>query len=299
MSLGDWMSAEFGKRLAATDQGHAVTGAHFRFMDLPSELRMMVYDHVTSCYVCPHTKNNDPYEDFQIRVYHPYWATNNNPKVRLNTSHGLIFLRPTELNGVCRQIRAEFKDATWGPKTFTLFYEHARFNRFVPYLSALRPKFALQKIMIDFTNYHYLQFLGIHPGTHAGFTPWDGDAGIAKLRDLTTVHHVHFQFTVIPPQPRQTDNSMISYNTWDPWGHIIRPGVHTGIQGSCQRTFVDWFFTLALADIRHIPRITFGGNVKDSTKAKWEAIFQDEREGKMYDFAEAIAAIQSIPLRHL
>jgi hypothetical protein len=49
---------------------------------------------------------------------------------------------------------------------------------------------------------------------------------------------------------------------------------------SCQMLFVHWYLTLAYAHIVFVPRITFSGHVKRSTRARWGAIFasgQSER----------------------
>lgn len=64
---------------------------------------------------------------------------------------------------------------------------------------------------------------------------------------------------------------------------------------TCQKILVDWFLTLALAYIRHVPHISISGYVKNSTSAKWEAIFEDERQGMQHDM---FAQIQNILSMH-
>jgi hypothetical protein len=68
---------------------------------------------------------------------------------------------------------------------------------------------------------------------------------------------------------------------------------------SCQKTFVDWFLTLAFDDLRHIPILTYSGHIKNSTRQKWDKILHEERHGKVHDSSREIEGIQSTPLQNL
>ena len=69
---------------------------------------------------------------------------------------------------------------------------------------------------------------------------------------------------------------------------------------SCQKTFVDWFFMLAWEDVRQIPRVTFSGHVKNSTREKWEDMFKANTKEKLkLEFGEEITAIQATPWQDL
>jgi hypothetical protein len=80
---------------------------------------------------------------------------------------------------------------------------------------------------------------------------------------------------------------------------LVQNGTWSDPDISCQRILVNWFLTLAFAHIHQILRITLSDHIKDSVRAKWEAIFQNECNSISHDLSSDIQHILSTPWQHL
>jgi hypothetical protein len=114
---------------------------------------------------------------------------------------------------------------------------------------------------------------------------------ICDLANFPMLEHLSFHFHILPP--KQIDNEVV-YSR-DPW--LRADPERTEV--SCQKAFVNVFLTLALEHIRHIPKITLSGHVKDSTRRKWESILRDEKMGVRHDISGRLARLRDIPYKYL
>ena len=85
----------------------------------------------------------------------------------------------------------------------------------------------------------------------------------------------------------------------DPWGYLGPYNGHEslcdfggsragqGFSTSCQKLIIDWILTFAKPCLEGIPKVILSGYIKHSTKLKWEAIFEDERNGICHDMSAA------------
>ncbi|KAJ4359663.1 uncharacterized protein N0V89_000219 [Didymosphaeria variabile] len=66
----------------------------------------------------------------------------------------------------------------------------------------------------------------------------------------------------------------------------------------CYKVSIDWYLRTLLGQIRHLiqrgrfNRIVVSGHVKHSTRAMWETIFADEKQGVVHDMAEEMQLIR-------
>jgi hypothetical protein len=107
-----------------------------------------------------------------------------------------------------------------------------------------------------------------------------------RIPELPSLQYLNFHFQTSLPFWGQS-----AYDSHDPW---LRVGIAVGTtRVSCQKVFVDWFFTLAFDSLRHVPLVSYSGHIKDSTRRKWDKIFQDERDEKrVHGFSREITGIQ-------
>jgi hypothetical protein len=161
---------------------------------------------------------------------------------------------------------------------------------------------SLTRLFLSFSNAQYLELLGMRDGGHDGFAaiqvPY---ADISVVQTLPALVYLNFHFSAYwRARDVAEDAPPLSYS--DPWEETSFDafGGVIGVIISCQKVFVDWFFTLALHKIRGINHISFTGDVKRSTRTRWELIFENERQVRgSYDMTHDIALIESTPRNKL
>jgi hypothetical protein len=190
---------------------------------------------------------------------------------------------------VSRQVRAEFLD--FAKKSTTLhFQEYLTLIEMIPHLQSNE----LRRISLGFSNSVWFDFLGFMKSpTHnphaaqmqvpqAPYAPY-----IQVLQTIGTLEQLNLHFQVTPPREYVVDGYLYSgpvhWTGHDPWNHC--GSVWFQKEVACQRDVVDWILTLALPYLRGISSITLSGHIKDSTRAKWERIFADERKGVAQDMS--------------
>ena len=62
---------------------------------------------------------------------------------------------------------------------------------------------------------------------------------------------------------------------------------------ACQKVVVDWILTCAKPFVEKIPLISLTGFIKNSTKARWDEIFEDERKGMHRDMSDEREVIKT------
>jgi hypothetical protein len=279
-----WIRIEYGTR---TGDKYTLfdwwqsNGRSFRFMDLPYELRICIYEQIASPYIWPHPALN-------VKKINYFCPEVYSEDLHRPAGTGELFLRspsghrapsPTQLPAVSKQIALEFSafvDKHTQP--------HFRFPRQLRLLID-NPKFthSLRRISIGAPNWRFFRLLGYKGALWIPFQPVQETTHISMFKDIATLEHLNFCFQTAISQSV----------TWDPWSRVRAYNSQNDV--SCQKVFVDWFLTFALEHVRQVRKITLSGHVKDSTRRKWEAIFEEERAGVRHDMSAEIATIMALP----
>lgn len=303
----------FGKYCVKKLDWNYAYGRCFRFMDLPPELRNMVYDLVIGPHISPRPARitNGQFKDglerrpLHMVVTHPYWkALSLFPEFPCGSiSTQQNGPQPNSMLLVSKKVSAEFEHRTWSIPT-KVFFNPVTMFRLAPCILRTKIPGALRRITLDFSNLTYHQFLGFEVDHASGFVSRETlDGDLLRLGEIHTLEHLHLRFRTSAPasfynvryrplSDHAPVTSRYGHISRDPWAHMRRP---VSSKVSCQKIFVDWFFTMAYRELRWIPKITFGGHVKESTRAKWFAIFDDMAPRKNYDFTDEIAIIKATP----
>jgi hypothetical protein len=159
------------------DDWWKTNGMAFRFMDLPAEPRENVYGKITGASIWP-------------RMY--YWNTYINTDMR-------VFKRSqasqhTVLPGVSKTVQAEFKRYTWAVAMLKSFEDAYDFFHLAPSLRFSFGQNALRHISLNFSNDQLFKFLGIKSRPVMGFGSDSWYKGFSRLKELDTLHHLHFRF---------------------------------------------------------------------------------------------------------
>jgi hypothetical protein len=304
LPLLTWMESREPAALTVSDWWKAI-GTWFRFMDLPLEIREIVYGHLLGPYTWPHEMDhswNEDDNDMRIRTFHPdisrkQWITPSGFYGGQRRAQDSLLPLPTVLPQVSKQLLSEVTRFTWAAARPKAFDCPDNFERITPYLQAIYPCKTLRRVSLHFPNTSLFRFLGLYTNhLQVPFQELEDFVGISQLRSLTTLQHLHFRFETSPPVWHKVKNGRAGWLTYEPW---CTTG-HSRIRAtSCQKTLVDWFLTLAFEALCHIPQVTFSGHIKNSTRAEWNAVFEQKPKDRIHNFSQDIAAIRSTPMQHL
>jgi hypothetical protein len=248
----------------------------------------MIYGHIIGSYVWPREElSNWPKPPMAVvRVfgqaeYHKYddrWMEfANTSQYSFDPAGNKPPPRWINIQFTCKQVKAEIRKFT-RTSTIPHFHNHWTITHVIP---RLQGKW-LRRISLGFPNSVYFKFLGFNDQRLAK-SP--SEAPIHVLGKIPTLTRLDFHFQVSLPRQFQWWNHRGSYYCFshDPWGHLLQS--HSIELIFCQKTLLDWFFTLALEALRGIQCVTMSGHVKHSTRTKWEAILHDERNGTLHDLS--------------
>ncbi|KAL5465565.1 hypothetical protein PMIN07_004014 [Paraphaeosphaeria minitans] len=135
---------------------------------------------------------------------------------------------------------------------------------------------SLKRLRLQLSAACYFELIGLNPQRGAPFAELEqASERIIPLKQLPELEQLDLSFIEITHPDAQC-----------PWG-----GISAG--HSCQKTWIDWFFTFALEHLfgKHVC-VIMSGCVPDSVRAKWEPILKDAQYGHIRDMAASRAAIR-------
>ena len=250
-------------------------GQTFRFLDLPAELRVMVYENIIGRYIWPRRSRR---RSNKLCVFHVDSPNRRKTNAIPRSTFGQYWFDPVgdrlprafAMPLVSRQVRDEFVKVLWEN---TYKHYNCLHDCFYRGLTSDVLNLNFRRISLGFTNPEHFAMVGVRVGIHGGLS-LDGVSPIKEITANTALEHLNLHFQVSP------------YGTYlaDPWAGR-----------SCQKTLVDWILTAALTQMDRVPNITLSGHVKHSTRRKWEAIFEDEQKGIKHDMTAPMARILATP----
>lgn len=244
------------------------TGGMVRLMDLPPELWTYVFELAFGFDIYPSSTTS-------------LGSGSKHPKYYRNVKYA-----PPPTRGVLTLNKAIFEAVTpFVLKRTCKCFQDAYYLRNTLRLTAspLSKAQNLQVLELDLENVDYFALFGVrvapftdHPEILHAF---DNLVSLASyIRDHLPITHLFLRFNA------PTDGKA------DPWYNTGKLNGHgedmiSDFQGrtrhwaiGCQKVVVDWILTFAKEYIEKIPKVTLYGNIKNSTKAKWDKILKDERE---------------------
>ncbi|KAF2830297.1 hypothetical protein CC86DRAFT_367095 [Ophiobolus disseminans] len=266
---------------------HAI-GKSFRLMDLPAELRESVYLQIIGPIVVPDTykhrvilgrgqmigikkrsgRNRDPDID-------PPNMTIMRVSKRVQSEATIVANRDTfkrlglRLSGMQAESMARVQ-----PKV--------ALGPLVTAMSALPASSAfLRNIQLEMPAIGYFAFIDIHPAPGAPLARISSSPfRIDTLRTFRGLQRVDFRF-IGPKHP----------DALCPWA--LLSGIKERGEHSCQRVWIDWFFTLAWHRLRALVasrnvRYTLSGCVKPTRKQYWERTLNSNRDDVKVTINEAL-----------
>ena len=280
MSLENWLSKKLSSLQRSRSEQQKLWSTDrdtFRLLDLPYEIRALIYEYITGPYVWPRLADRGQ----SLEIFgQSMWQYSQGHQYMCNPGGH----RPPNLSNiqfVSKQIRTEFHKIAM-TSTTPHFLHSSTLVDVVPFLHGNW----LHRISLGFPNYFYFYFLGFDSDRRMRHS---SQAPIQILRKIPTLTHLdlHFQVSRYANTPHENHIHSTSHDPWNLWAHNRTNEI------SCQKVLLDWFFTIALETLRGIRFVTMSGHVKYSTRAKWEAIFDDERNGIIHDVSAAKQLILS------
>ncbi|KAG9189130.1 hypothetical protein G6011_05998 [Alternaria panax] len=275
-----WIQREYGQRdgpnYTLFDWWNS-NGKSFRFMDLPRELRDSIYQFTTTPYTWPHIDTRGEFKKHTMVVYNMHVS-------------GVCYRRapsghapptPTTLPAVSKQVAAEFNHIAQASTISHFIFSHHLLGVIG------HPKMAncLRRISLGFPNWIYLRFIGYKGSHNNAFEVLPSPPTINLLRHIDTLEHVNFHFHTVPTvQSLDHPDDSRYLCSWDPWLRFGQEEIKTKV--SCQKLFVDMFLLFALDHVRHVPKVTLTGHVKNSTREDWDRTRERERKGEQRDTSD-------------
>ncbi|KAI4684354.1 uncharacterized protein J4E84_006343 [Alternaria hordeiaustralica] len=173
----------------------------FRFLDLPEELRYLVYDQVIGPYICLSLSKGDSDGNQHVRLSRPKRRSTDIHRFgKVSVDESEYQIQPNMLALTCQKICFEVKKATWERTTALLNgYHHPSICPTWPHVFI--PYHAMRRIELNLSTSDYFRFLGLKCERHQGFVELDNEMtpAIAQLREIPTLFHLHLHFTTRPP----------------------------------------------------------------------------------------------------
>jgi hypothetical protein len=284
----EYLSGEKGYR--AQRKWWKLSGRHFRLADLPTEMRMKIFEFALGPRIYPLTTRHDTearlgtgflnwHECSRIKQRHP-------SKLYRALEHRVTGCSAYEPNiallSINKQTYREALQAGW-ENTRKCFFSPCHFT------SVLRvnnkPHYNwLNHLILDITMKGWFDFFGVNlrPNFHINNDESSGRL-LSTLDKLTTLQ---LWFRSPDDGADYYPHGMGDYN------HGERSSFTC-----CQRTMVDWIMTLAWPFVKALPKVRLGGILKKDTKDKWNGLLALPARDKdvIIDQAVEEAAIFNTP----
>ncbi|KAF2706216.1 hypothetical protein K504DRAFT_75647 [Pleomassaria siparia CBS 279.74] len=281
-AIKPWLCARYGSQIhrkARIEDWWDMNGKHFRFTDLPAELRCCVYEQVQGQYIWPacipqvrplQTVSDHLWHDANVQILDP-------GKSNIQRTNSLF--------------RREFLKVAWEASwkhfncTHNLDEVISRLGGAMVMPYGIRVN-CLRRINMLLPMEKYFEFVGICPSHEEPFHKRELEptsSHVRIFRHISTLVFLNFQF------------EMGTYS--DPWTQLASSEGYD-YEPACYNVLVEWFFTFAHEHLKGIPRITASGHVKHRTKTKWERIFREEyQDRRSYEMASQIRDLEAMPPR--
>ncbi|KAF1911213.1 hypothetical protein BDU57DRAFT_543574 [Ampelomyces quisqualis] len=278
-----------------------LNGKKFRLLDLPAELRVMIFERVLGPRVYPlstipgyNDRDSNAHQnatvcwglgfytaDARRRQRIPGWLWGGHPHTIAGPSVSQPNLAILQLN---KQIHAEALRAGW-EGSCKCFFSPRQFQSVIEARHPMPNYDWLSKVVLDFTMEGWFEFFGIK--TFEYFHLDLSESHGAMLRGIPMVKSLELLF-------RSPDDGW-HFGPWSPgWGA-------SGPYTCCQRVMVDWIMTVAWPYVKHLPKVMVGGAVKRDSETKWNNLLALALKDKdaVFDHARNEWAIFNTPPTHL
>lgn len=319
--------------------------SHFRLLELPGELRELIYLHTLGPFVIPRLKTITGKTSLPKDVYLTLGTGSNDTALNPSLAdvawpnwHKRELIRDvddvpidypnTNLLCVNKQVYQEARVVGWRDTTKRFqspdighrsgHLDLRRYLRRFQIMShrALRMPtlHALNHLQLEFTAAAYFEFIGISTRPNDlkpnNWYPAWAQSDPHPSRHISRLYHAQIKTLDLRfMSPKRVDAR-------DPWYDrnkidfgtrefvYLENGVRqTGFRHCCQKTWIDYFLTLALhyhfRRMPNIKNITLSGCIKNSTREKWERILKDEKRGTpvVHDMQDDIVAMRMSPVK--
>lgn len=278
-------------------------GRSFRFMDLPVEVRAIVFEYALGPEVYPRTtarterrlregeiSDHDPEARQDARIVFGFGYSN---KLIEQHSWGLDYFREirpitsgpnTAVLRLNKQLHKEALEAGW-QATKKYFVEWQIFTKVVDSKVGPMAQYnCLTRIQLDFTNATWFQFFGLKVVPQLRLEESESMGRYLQASKLPNLRHLDMRF-------RDPDGDE-SYGGC-PWKSAIADGWANDFTAfnCCQSTVVDLICAAAFPYVHHIPFVKVIGFVKHDMKVNWEYIYS---HSTTYDRDFALEIISSM-----
>jgi hypothetical protein len=246
----------------------------FRLFQLPLELREAIWLQVIGSVILPDIHNSQPILGQGLSYGNARrLGKNRDPDIE---RPNMVIMR------VSKQVRHEalvvaYRDSF---KRFRMVrrseYSHATMGPLHPISAivgaiqsqALHATF-LRSVQLEMSAACYFSSIGIWPTSQLPFCPRRSPFHLDSLQGFTALQRLDFCF-ISPKHPEAIC----------PWAAVDAANPSSPDQHSCQKIWIDWFFTFAWRDLKALAppgqiHFSLSGCAKSSSKMRWEALLND------------------------